>query len=110
MKKLLVSKVCTLFLFSLVIIQSGTSAQTKEEQSKNDPHKKLFETKCQQCHSLQKIKDAHLTKENAKRTTERMSKKQGANISKDEAAKIYDYLGEYYIIAPTPPVVPAPIR
>ncbi len=109
MKKL-VSTVCTLFLLSLVIIQSGTSAQTKEEQSKNDPHKKLFETKCQQCHSLQKIKDAHLTKEKAKGTIERMSKKQGANISKDEVGKIYNYLGEYYIIAPTPPVAPVLMR
>ena len=110
MKKLLVSTVCMLFLLSMVVMPSGTSAQTKEEHSKDDPHKKLFETKCQQCHSLQKIKDAHLTKEKAKETIERMSKKQGANISKDETAKIYDYLGEYYIIAPTPPVVPAPIR
>lgn len=110
MKKLLVSTVCTLFLLSLVIIQSGTSAQTKDDHSKNNPHKNLFETKCQQCHSLQKIKDAHLTKENAKGTIERMAKKQGANISKDEAGNIYDYLGEYYLIPPAPPAAPAPIR
>ena len=110
MKKLLVSTVCTFFLLSMVVLLSGTSAQTKEEHSKDDPHKKLFETKCQQCHSLQKIKDAHLTKENAKGTIERMAKKQGANISKDEAGNIYDYLGEYYLIPPSPPTAPAPMR
>ena len=110
MKKLLLSTACTLFLFSLVIVPSAAMAQTKEEHSKDDPHKKLFETKCQQCHSLQKIKEAHLTKENTKETIERMIKKQGANISKDEADKIYNYLGEYYLIPPAPPAAPAPLR
>lgn len=110
MKNVLVSTVCTLFFLSLLILLSGTTAQTKEEHSKDDPHKKLFETKCQQCHSLQKVKEAHLTKEKAKETIERMSEKQGANISKDEANQIYDYLGEYYLVPPAPPAAPAPIR
>ncbi|NOQ85577.1 MAG: hypothetical protein GQ554_01695 [Deltaproteobacteria bacterium] len=109
MKKL-VSTVCTLFLLSLVIMLSGTSAQAKEEHPKDDPHKKLLETKCQKCHSLERVKEAHLTKETAKETVEKMRKKEGADRSKGEADKIYDYLGEYYIIAPTPPVAPIPIR
>lgn len=110
MKSLLVSTACALWLLSLVTVPSGNTAQTTDDYSKEDPHKKIFETKCQQCHSLEKIKAAHLTKEKAKETVERMSKKQGANISKDEAEKIYDYLGTYYFIAPAPLAVPSPMR
>lgn len=51
-----------------------------------------------------------MTKENAKETIERMSKKQGANISNDEVEKIYDYLGTYYFIAPVPLAIPSPMR
>ena len=39
MKKLLVSTVCTFFLLSMAVMLSGTSAQTKEEHSKDDPQK-----------------------------------------------------------------------
>ena len=109
MKSLLLSTACTLWLLFLLTVPSGNTAQTKDEGSKDDPHKKLFETKCQQCHSLEKIKEAHLTKEKAKETIDRMSKKQGANISKDEAEKIYDYLGTYYFITPAPLAIPSPM-
>ena len=110
MKKLLVSTLCTLFLLSMVAMLYSRSAQAKEEHPKDNPRKKLFETKCQKCHSLERVKEAHLTRETAKQTVEKMSKKEGADISKDEAGKIYDYLGEYYLIPPSPPVAPVPIR
>jgi hypothetical protein len=72
--------------------------------------RELFETKCQQCHSLDRIKQAHLDKERAREIIERMSKKEGANISEDEADVIYAVLSDYYLIPPSPPVVPAPLK
>ena len=107
MKKLLSGTVCTLFFLSLVVVLPEVIAQSKEEPYKDDPHKKLFETKCQKCHSLERIKEAHLTGEKAKATVEKMSKKEGANISKEEAESIYGYLGNYFVVPPSPPVVPA---
>jgi len=109
MKKLMATMICSvslLFLLGLVI----TMTQAKEDASKDDPHKKLFETKCQQCHSLEKIKEAHLTKEQTRETVEKMRKKEGAKISKEEAESIYGYLGSYYVVPPSPPIVPAPPR
>ena len=100
----------SIFLLFLTVLPEAI-AQAKGEPSKDDPHKKLLlETKCQKCHSLEKIKEAHLTKEKAKEVVEKMRNKKGANISKDEADQIYDYLGEYFLIPPSPPVAPEPIR
>ena len=110
MKKLLVEMVFSLFLLSLAVVLPEAIAQSKEKPSQDNPHKKLFETKCQKCHSLERIKEAHLTKEKAKETVERMRKKEGASISKEEAVSIFDYLEDYFVIAPPPPVVPSPIR
>ena len=110
MKRLMLTILFSMFLlFSTVLPEA--MAQAKGEPSKDDPHKKLLlETKCQKCHSLEKIKEAHLTKEKAKEVVEKMRNKKGANISKDEATQIYEYLGEYFLIPPSPPVVPVPIR
>ncbi len=111
MKKLILTTVCSMFLLSFIIVLPGVIAQTKVEPPKDDPHKKLLlETKCRKCHSLERIKEAHLTKEKAKEVVEKMRDKKGANISKDEATQIYEYLGEYFLIPPSPPVVPVPIR
>lgn len=98
--------VCSLFLLSLVTVLPETTAQTKKDPLKDEPHKELFETKCKKCHSLERIKEAHLTKEKAKEMVEKMREKEGANISKNEADSIYDYLGEYLVIPPSPPVAP----
>jgi mono/diheme cytochrome c family protein len=109
MKKLMATMICSvslLFLLGLVI----TITQAKEDASKDDPHKKLFETKCQQCHSVERIKEAHLTGEKAKETVEKMRKKEGANISKEDAESIYNYLGNYFVVPPSPPVVPVAPR
>ena len=110
MKKLLSGTVCTLFLLSLAVVLPGVIAQAEEETSKDDPHKKLFETKCQQCHSVERIKEAHLTGEKAKETVEKMRIKEGANISKEDAESIYNYLGNYFVVPPSPPVVPVAPR
>jgi len=110
MKKLLIGIVGVLFLFSLILVIPGAIAQAKDEPSQDDPHKKLFETKCQKCHSMERVKEAHLTKEKAKETVEKMRKKEGANISKEDADSIYDYLGKYFVVPPSPPIVPAPLR
>jgi len=110
MKKLMLTILFSMFLLFLTVLPEAI-AQAKGEPPKDDPHKKLLlETKCQKCHSLEKIKEAHLTKEKAKEVVEKMRNKKGANISKDEATQIYEYLGEYFLIAPSPPVIPAPIR
>ena len=105
MKRLMATMICSLSLIFLLTLVT-TVAQAEEDASKDDPHKKLFETKCQKCHSLERIKEAHLTKEKAKETVEKMRKKEGANISKEEAESIYGYLGNYFVVPPSPPVVP----
>jgi hypothetical protein len=110
MKRLMLTIIFSMFLLFLTVLPKAI-AQAKGEPSKDDPHKKLLlETKCQKCHSMERIKDAHLTKEKAKEIVEKMRKKEGANISKDEATQIYEYLGEYFLVPPSPPVVPIPIR
>lgn len=106
MKKLMATMICSLSLLFLVGLVT-TVAKAKEEVSKDDPHKKLFETKCQKCHSLERVKEAHLTGEKAKETVEKMRKKEGANISKEDAESIYNYLGNYFVVPPSSPVVPA---
>jgi len=104
MKKLMTTMICSLSLLFLLGLVT-TIAQAKEESSKDDPNKKLFETKCQKCHSVDRIKEAHLTGEKAKETVEKMRKKEGANISKEDAESIYNYLGDYFAVPPSPPAV-----
>ena len=96
--------------FSLFPGLSGTLAQATDAVTPKDPHRELFETKCQKCHSLERVKEAHLTSETAKETVERMKNKPGADISQAEAEKLYEYLGSYFVIPPSPPVAPAPMR
>jgi len=105
MKKLMATMICSLSLLFLLGLVT-TIAQAKEEASKDDPHKTLFEKKCQKCHSMERIKEAHLTKEKAKETVEKMRKKEEANISKEDAESIYNYLGDYFVLPPSPPIIP----
>ena len=109
MRRLMAISTCSLsLLFVLMLVTTSTLA--KEEPSQDDPDKKLFEAKCQKCHSLQRIKEAHMTAAKAKETVEKMREKEGAGISKEEAKSIYNYLGNYFVIPPSPPVVPATPR
>ena len=55
-----------------------------------DPHQKLFETKCQKCHSLERVKEAHLTRDMVKPTVDRMKSKPGADISENDAVTLYE--------------------
>jgi len=110
MKKTLVIAVCSLFLLSLLTLLPLATAQNTEDPPKEGPEKKLFQTKCQKCHSIDRIEKAHLTKETAKDTVEKMRKKEGANISESEAKSIYKHLGDYFVVPPSAPVPPTPIR
>jgi len=110
MKKSLALFTCFLFIGVLIGVPAEGTAQTKDSPPEVEQNKQLFESKCQQCHSLERVKEAHLTRDKAKVVVERMSKKPGANISKGEAESIYEYLGNYFIIPPSPPVAPAPIQ
>ena len=110
MKKLLVTAVCALFLLSLITLLPEAKAQNTENPPKEGPEKQLFQTKCQKCHSLDRIQKAHLTQNTAKETVEKMSKKEGANISKGEADSIYKYLGDYFVVPPSAPVPQMPVR
>jgi hypothetical protein len=110
MKKLLVTAVCALFLLSLITLLPDAQAQNTENPPKEGPEKKLFQTKCQKCHSMDRIQKAHLTRDTARDTVEKMRKKEGANISKSEAESIYNHLGEYFVVPPSAPVPPMPIR
>lgn len=108
MKKLTLTALAPLLLFSLYLALPCTLAQTKTVPSKDDPTKQLFEAKCKLCHSLDKVKEAHLNKDKAKDIVEKMRQKPGANISQDEASKIYNYLEGYFAVRPEAPVAPAP--
>ena len=110
MKKSLVAAVCSLFLLSLLTLLPQATAQIAENPPKEGPEKHLFQTKCQKCHSLDRIQKAHLTKETAKNTVEKMRKKEGANISKSDAESIYKHLGDYFVVPPSAPLTPMPVR
>ena len=101
---------CLLLLMPLIAVPAKVTAQTNEAPPKEEEKKELFQSKCQQCHSLERVKEAHLSRDQAKIVVERMRKKPGANISKEEAEYIYEYLGDYFIIPPPPPLAPAPIQ
>ena len=97
------------FLFSALIFfpaLSGPQAQTPD--SVPDPQQQMLETKCQKCHSLERVKEAHLTRDQVKPTLDRMKSKPGADISPTEADSLYEFLSKYFVIPPPPPGVPAP--
>ena len=113
MKKLIALFVFSLFLSVMLTGPGDLAAQSKELSPQDEQNKQLFEAKCQQCHSLERVKDAHLDRDKAKVVVERMRKKPGANISVSEATSIFNYLGDYFIIPPSkpsPPVAPVPIQ
>jgi hypothetical protein len=113
MKKVTALFVFSLFLSAGLIEPSNLAAQSKDLPPKDEKNKQLFEAKCQQCHSLERVKEAHLDRDKAKVVVDRMRKKAGANISVSEAESIFGYLGDYFIIPPSkpsPPVAPAPIQ
>jgi hypothetical protein len=110
MKKLLVAAVCSLFLLSLLTLLPEANAQKSEEPPHEGPEKRLFQTKCQKCHTLDRIEKAHLTDATAKETVEKMRKKEGANISKSDAETIYKQLGDYFVVPPSAAVPQMPVR
>ena len=113
MKKGIALFVFSLFLSVILTGPGNLAAQSKDLSPQDEKNKQIFETKCQQCHSLERVKEAHLDSDQAKVVVERMRKKPGANISESEAESIFSYLGDYFIIPPSkpsPPVAPAPIQ
>ena len=109
MKVSATSIVCSLSLL-LLALSMGSCTQDTKDTAMVTNERQLIETKCQQCHSLDRIKQAHLDKDMTQQVVERMRKKEGAKISKDEAEVINSALGDYFGGAPAPPVVPAPLR
>jgi hypothetical protein len=101
---------CLLSVLFPLVLTTGSCTQETKDSATIAQNRELFESKCQQCHSLDRIKQAHLDKDMTREVVERMRKKEGANISKDEANVIYNVLDDYFTVAPSPPVVPAPIR
>ena len=110
MKKIPALIVCLIWGVTMLLGLPDAQAQKKEEPPNTPSQKELFETKCQKCHSLDRIKDAHLTTDKAKTVVERMRKKAGADISPTDAESIYRYLGDYFIIPPPQPAPPVPIQ
>lgn len=90
--------------FTLVARLPGPMAQPADAPA--DPHQKLFETKCQKCHSLERVKEAHLTRDMVKPTVDRMKSKPGADISENDAVTLYEFLGTYFAVPPPKPAVP----
>ena len=110
MKKIPALIVCLFFGVALLVGLQDARAQKEEASPDNQSPKELFETKCQKCHSLERIKEAHLTSDTAKQVVERMRKKAGADISTADAESIYRYLGDYFIIPPPQPAPQVPIQ
>ncbi|GEM_PF-787974 len=66
-----------------------------------EPHSALFQEKCASCHSLDKVVQAHQTKDESefKKTIQRMANKEESGISKEEIEKIHmsmNMLNEIY--------------
>ncbi len=101
-----------LFLFSaLVLMPALSGAMAQSTGAASDPHEKLFETKCQKCHSLERVKAAHLTRDMVKPTVDRMKSKPGADISENDAATLYEFLSTYFAVPPsTPALPPVPVK
>jgi hypothetical protein len=111
MKKIPALLACLFFWATMLAGLPDAHAQKKEEAPDTPAQKELFEAKCQKCHSLERIENAHLTRDTAKQVVERMRKKAGADISDADAETINQYLGDYFLIPPSPPAVPpVPIR
>jgi len=57
-----------------------------------EPHRAMFQEKCQKCHGLDVVIKAHQTQDEAqmKMTIERMSEKKGSKISKKDIDKIHE--------------------
>ena len=90
MKKIPALIVCLFFGLTILVGLQHAHAQQKEDPTPNNQsQKELFEAKCQKCHSLERIKEAHLTRDTAKQVVERMRKKAGADISPADAESIY---------------------
>ena len=101
----------TALVFSaLILVPALPGPMAQPVEATADPHQKLFEAKCQKCHSLEKVKEAHLTREMIKPTVDRMKSKPGADISQKDADSLTAYLSTYLMAPPDPPVVPAPIQ
>jgi len=81
----------TLIFCFVVIWGAGCAKEVKKE----DP-KVVFEQKCSQCHTADRIKEAHskkpLTQEDLKNVVQKMASKPGCNISANEAKEIETYL------------------
>ena len=110
MKKIPALLACLFFWATMFAGLPDAHAQKKEEAPEKPAPKELFEAKCQKCHSLERIEKAHLTRDTAKQVVERMRKKPGADISPADAETIYQYLGDYFVIPPSPPVAPVSIK
>ncbi|MFQ5869316.1 MAG: hypothetical protein ACE5JC_05390 [Candidatus Zixiibacteriota bacterium] len=57
-----------------------------------EPHRAMFQARCQKCHGLDVVIKAHQTKDEAqmKMTVERMAKKKEAKIGKKDIDKIHE--------------------
>ncbi len=95
--------VSALVLFAALSVPAAQAGDTAA-----DPQQQLFESKCQKCHSLDKVNEAHLTLDRVRPTVDRMKSKPGADISQKDADSLYEFLSKYFVIPPPPPGVPAP--
>jgi cytochrome c2 len=97
-----------LFLFSVLVLAALSVPASRAADNATDPEQQLFEAKCQKCHSLDKVKEAHLTLDRVRPTVDRMKSKPGSDITQKDADSLYEFLSTYFVIPPPPPGVPAP--
>lgn len=110
MKKISILIACLVFFAAMPLLAADDQVHEEKKPAGNSPQKELFENKCQKCHALERVRQAHLTRDRAKEVVERMRKKPGADISKADAESIYRYLGDYFLIPPSQPAAPVPIN
>ena len=83
-----------IFLYMIaVMVVAGFSNVYAEDLEKKMAVSKLIEMKCSQCHTADQAKNKHASKKGFLDIINRMQKKKGANISKEEAKQIADFLG-----------------
>ncbi len=87
------------FILSFIVLMMFTfsfSIRTADSQESGSEAVKLFERKCNLCHSVEKPKSKRKSMEGWRTTVMRMKNKNGCPLTDEEADVIINYLSEAY--------------
>ncbi len=85
-----------LSFFVVYVLTFSSLVKTAESKDSSTDAGKLFESKCNQCHSVERPKSKRKSKDGWQATVMRMKNKNGCPISDEEAATIINYLSENF--------------